>query len=124
MNPQKNRAPGELEAAVMSILWDNDEPLSAKDITAQLPGTPPAPTTILTVLDRLTTKGDVVRTGSPRRARFTAATSIENHASTLMTTTLRNTPNPHSTLLHFAQQLNDEDLTILRKALNAEPTSD
>lgn len=53
---------GELETAVLSVLWKSTSPLSVRDVLAQLRRRPaPAYTTVLTVLDRLHDKDMVSR---------------------------------------------------------------
>ena len=53
---------GELEQAVMDILWNRPEPLSVRDVHELLAGDRDlAYTTVMTVLDRLAKKALVVR---------------------------------------------------------------
>lgn len=53
---------GELEQAVMEILWASAEPLSVRDVHEQLANDRDlAYTTVMTVLDRLAKKGLVLR---------------------------------------------------------------
>ena len=53
---------GELEAAVMDVLWDGAAPCRVRDVRACLaPGSPLAYTTVMTVLDNLHRKGWVRR---------------------------------------------------------------
>lgn len=53
---------GELEQAVMDILWSRSEPLSVRDVHDRLaPERDLAYTTVMTVLDRLAKKGAVSR---------------------------------------------------------------
>ena len=55
-------AMGELEQAVMDILWNRPEPLSVRDVHELLAAERDlAYTTVMTVLDRLAKKGFVVR---------------------------------------------------------------
>lgn len=53
---------GELQAAVLSALWDADAPLSVRDVLARVKRRPPlAYTTVLTVMSRLYDQNVVVR---------------------------------------------------------------
>jgi predicted transcriptional regulator len=53
---------GELEAAVLEVLWSDDAPLSVRQVLDRVRRRPAlAYTTVLTVLDRLHGKGVVVR---------------------------------------------------------------
>ncbi|XXY48506.1 BlaI/MecI/CopY family transcriptional regulator [Sorangium sp. So ce269] len=57
-----DRSLGELEAAVLSVLWDSTAPLSVRDVLGRIQRRPPlAYTTVLTVLDRLHEKEFVTR---------------------------------------------------------------
>ena len=61
------------------------EQLSARDIQAVFTGHVPAYTTLMTALERLQKKGDVVRSGdSPRKVRFRAARSGDEHVGRSM----------------------------------------
>lgn len=62
MTPSTARPLGELEAAVLSVLWASSAPLSVREVLAGVRRRPPlAYTTVLTVLDRLHDKGLVER---------------------------------------------------------------
>ena len=89
MAGERTRERGELEGEVMRILWEASEPLSARDIQAVFTGHVPAYTTLMTALERLQKKGDVVRSGdSPRKVRFHAARSGDEHVGRSMMTAL------------------------------------
>src|SRR5438270_8455467 len=77
---------GELERAVMDVLWNTPEPVAATRIVEELPREhAPAITTILTVLDRLGGKGFVTRERHGRAYRYSATTSrAELIASTML----------------------------------------
>ncbi|GAA3941812.1 BlaI/MecI/CopY family transcriptional regulator [Pseudoclavibacter caeni] len=116
----RSRRRGELEQQVMKVLWAAEEPLGATQVRDALQGRGPVPayTTVITVLDRLTEKGMVVRHGdAPRRVRFTAARSEEEQASLHMRHTLDEVDDRRAALLRFAGELTDDDLDVLRRAL-------
>lgn len=52
--------PGELERSIIEVLWAATEPLTVRAVLERL-GSDHAYTTIMTVLDRLHAKGEVVR---------------------------------------------------------------
>lgn len=64
---------GELEAEVLRQLWEAGTTLTAQEVAARLPGPSRAPTTVLTVLSRLTTKGLVERSSDGQRNLYRAA---------------------------------------------------
>lgn len=120
MAGKQRRAWGELEDDVMQVLWAHDEALSVREVLGCFPDDTPAYTTMVTVLSRLTKKGMVVRIGeSPRKNRFKAAHTVDEHVSSKMLSTLRGAPDRHDALLRFAGSLSPEDVAILRNAIEA-----
>lgn len=76
---------GELERAVMDILWDRPDPLSVRDVHAQLAAERDlAYTTVMTVLDRLAKKGYVVRNLDGRAWLYRPANSRAGQMATEM----------------------------------------
>lgn len=63
--------PGELERRVLELLWEHGE-ASVREVTTRL-GDNHAYTTVMTVLDRLHTKGAVVRRKEGVAWKYTAA---------------------------------------------------
>lgn len=119
MTAIRTRARGELEGGIMRILWEADAPLSAKQIQGTFDGHTPAYTTVMTSLERLRRKGQVVRSGeSPRKVRFRAARSQQEHASEVMISALGEATNRTATLLRFAGNLGAEDVEVLRRAID------
>lgn len=119
MNTERTRARGELEAAVMAVLWDQGSPTTARQISEQLPGRKPAYTTLLTVLERLCQKGHVSRVGDgPRGIRFRPVKTEAEHASSTMLATLGETSNRSAALLNFAGNLTADDVDLLQRALD------
>lgn len=118
MPGERTRERGELEGQVMRILWGASEPLSARDIQAVFTGHVPAYTTLMTALERLQKKGDVIRSGdSPRKVRFRAARSGDEHVGRSMMTALDGAGDRQAALLQFAGNLAEEDLDLLRGAI-------
>ena len=118
MAGERTRERGQLESAVMSVLWDHPEPMTAKEILDQIPGRTPAHTTLLTALDRLCRKGQVARVGDARRGvRFEAVRSEAEHAGTTMLEALDETHDRGAALLNFAGNLGAEDIELLQAAI-------
>lgn len=118
MSGIRTRAPGELEAEVLRILRASEEPLGARDIQAGFAASVPAHTTVLTALDRLVEKGEVVREQiSARKMRFHASRSAAEDASATMIGALASIDDRQAALLKFAGDLDEQDLALLRSAV-------
>lgn len=108
---------GELEAAVMEVLWGADSALRVRDVMDRL--TPPRPlayTTVMTVLDNLHSKHMVTRERNGRAYRYRASRSREEQAVELLREVLRSSGNAEQVMLHFASSASDEESKILRRA--------
>lgn len=104
----------------MAVLWEHDEPMTAREIRELVPGQSPAHTTLLTALDRLCGKGRVARVGHAARGmRFEAVRSEADHASKVMLETLGETQDRGAALLSFAGNLSAEDTELLRGAIDS-----
>lgn len=120
MNP-RTRERGELEGQVMRLLWDHDGSLSARELQDRFSAPVPAYTTLMTALSRLEKKGRVVRSGdSPRKIRFAATRSDDEHASDSMLSALDRAGDREAALLSFAGNLAAEDIALLRGAFGHE----
>lgn len=118
MSGTRSRGRGELENEVLTILRGRSTPVGAADIQQAFTEPTPAYTTILTALDRLIEKGEVVRHAeSPRKVRFAARLSAAENASDSMHRALKGTDDRHAALLQFAGDLDADDVEMLRKAL-------
>jgi predicted transcriptional regulator len=114
----RTRARGELEGEILRILREDGGELSAIEIQPRLTGHPPAYTTVMTALERLHKKGEVVRSSdSPRRIRFRAARSGEENASATMLSALDGAGDRRAALLSFAGNLDPADVELLRAAI-------
>ena len=121
------RPRGELETAVLRILWGSSTPLPAKDIREAFAdqSSIPALTTLLTVLDRLARKGTVVKEpASGAGYVFSAASSESTFAATAMVSALLSSNDRSTALLRFAGQLDASDLEALRRAVGPENTDE
>ncbi len=121
MGASRNR--GELEADIMAILWASDTALTAKEIQARFQANIPAITTLITVLDRMRTKGSVVREASGGRSfTFMAARSKLDDVAATMASALSSTEDRSAALLHFAGSLSESDRAFLRQAIEDSPS--
>jgi predicted transcriptional regulator len=109
---------GELERAVVEVLWDADEPLTARAVVDGLPGRELAVTTVLTVLSRLETKGLVRRTRAGRAHSYEAVASREEHTAMLMQQVLDTAADRDVALARFVGGVSAQDVEALRRALD------
>ena len=108
---------GELESAVMDVLWNSEEPVRVRDVMDRLqPPRPLAYTTVMTVLDNLHTKGMVSRRRTGRAYRYRAVRSREEPAADLVRQVLRASGDPERVMLHFANSASEDESRILRRA--------
>lgn len=110
------RAPGALEAEVLSLLWDTGEPLSPTDVQTRLEDEL-AYTTVVTILTRLHDKGVVTREKRGRSFRYAAVDDEAGLAARKMTKVLDSEPDRGSVLARFVTQLSDSDEAVLRDLL-------
>lgn len=118
---KRARQQGELESAVLDVLWSASAPLNSQQVQEALNDaieSDLALTTVLTVLGRLVDKGLVVRTPAEGRGNlFEAATSREEHTASVMLELVAGAENPALAFSHFASGLSPEVLKQLRKSL-------
>jgi predicted transcriptional regulator len=115
---------GELERAIMDVVWDAQAPIAATDLRDALKasahdGKEPAITTVMTVLSRLEGKGFVVRDRESRPHLYRAAMSREDHVAELMHEVLGSASDRDAVLARFVGQVTPHDAERLRKLLDA-----
>lgn len=116
---------GELERAVMDLLWEHPEAITAntlRDLLSQRTDSPEesrplAVTTVLTVLSRLEKKGLVARERTSRPHRYRAVTSRADHTAELMLEVLGSAPDREAVLARFIGTVGDGEAATLRKLL-------
>ncbi len=108
---------GELERAVMEVLWARDEPLSVRAVHAALGDRGLAYTTVMTVLTRLANKGVVRRSRQGRAWLYRPAAGREAYVAELMLEALELSGDRGSALVHFANSVTSDEAYALRKAL-------
>ncbi|BBG05576.1 MULTISPECIES: BlaI/MecI/CopY family transcriptional regulator [Pseudonocardia] len=109
---------GELEAAVMDVLWDGAAPCRVRDVRARLaPGRPLAYTTVMTVLDNLHRKGWVQRELDGRAYLYRPAATREEETAQALRELLDAAGDTEAVLLHFARSVSERESAVLRAAL-------
>lgn len=112
------RGLGELETAVMGVLWDAEQPLTVRQARERLDtGRPLAYTTVMTVLDNLYRKSWVARDLAGKAYRYRPAATREQAAAAELREVLDASGNPDAVLLHFAGSISEHQSRILREAL-------
>lgn len=107
---------GDLESLVMERLWAESRPQTVRQVLEGLPGDR-AYTTVMTVLDNLFKKNMVEREPEGRAYAYRAARTREEHAASLIDDALSASGDRRAVLMHFAEQLNQEEAASLAKAL-------
>lgn len=108
---------GELERAVMEVLWARDEPVSVRAVHAALGDRGLAYTTVMTVLTRLAGKGLVRRSREGRVWLYRPAAAREAYVAELMLEALELSGDRGSALVHFAKSVTSDEADALRQAL-------
>jgi len=113
------RGLGELERAIMAIVWAADGPVTGRVVVDELTQERPvAYTTVLTVMDRLVRKGMLTRQRSGRAHTYQAATSRAAYTAELMASVLGSSDDRSAVLLHFVEQIPPDQAAALQAALD------
>jgi len=107
---------GELERAIMEVLWRTDSALTVRQVSNGLPQSL-AHTTVMTVLDRLAKKGFARRERDGRAWRYRPAATREAYVAELMLTALDQTGDRVAALARFAASVSGDEAEVLREAL-------
>lgn len=116
---------GELERAIMDVLWDSPHALSATALRDRLAAQSAlttarkelATTTVLTVLSRLENKGFVSRDRGLRPHQYRAVTSRAEHTAELMHEVLGTAPDREAALARFIGNVSPQEAQTLRQLL-------
>lgn len=109
---------GELEAAVMDVLWRGEQPMRVREVLdALMPTRRLAYTTVMTVLDNLHRKGWVAREMTNRAYRYRPVSSREEATARAVRDLLDSSGDPEAALLHFVRSVSPRESELLRKAL-------
>ncbi|OZD70509.1 penicillinase repressor [Rhodococcus sp. 06-1059B-a] len=105
---------GDLEAEVMNVLWECEDPQSVHDLLAHMSERKFAYTTILTVVTHLHEKGWVDRVKVSRAYMYSPAQSRAEATSQALREILDTSNDSAAVLMHFAKTVTDEELEALR----------
>nr|WP_168515667.1 BlaI/MecI/CopY family transcriptional regulator [Streptomyces sp. S1D4-11]QIZ00766.1 BlaI/MecI/CopY family transcriptional regulator [Streptomyces sp. S1D4-11] len=109
---------GDLEAEIMDRLWTWNRPATVREIVDDINETRPiAYTTVMTVTNILYTKGWLFRTKHGRAWLYTPVRSREAYAAALMEDALGESKDRPVALVHFVENMSEEEVAALREAL-------
>ena len=110
---------GELESAIMDVIWSQDRPCLVREVRERLHyGRPVAYTTVMTVMTILHGKGVLQREKQGRAWRYWPAERREEHDARLMTEILRSGGDRRLTLRRFLDRVTDEEMDVIRNGLD------
>ncbi|MFB9659074.1 BlaI/MecI/CopY family transcriptional regulator [Glycomyces mayteni] len=110
---------GELEAAIMDVLWAAPGPATVRGVLEALDRDPePAYTTVMTVLDNLHRKDIVTRERDGRAWAYRPALSREDFDAEAMASVLESSADRGATLLRFIGKIGPDELARLRAAMD------
>jgi len=109
---------GDLERAIMDVLWETPDALTVREVSARLTERDLAHTTVMTVLDRLAKKGFVQRDRDRRAWQYRPAATREAYVTELMLNALDQTGDRSAALARFARCVSDAEAKVLRSALD------
>lgn len=109
---------GELESAIMDVLWSSGESATVRRVLEELRGTRViAYTTVMTVMDNLHRKGWLQRERDGRAYRYRPVSSRDHYVAELMRDALTSSTDHAQTLVRFTEQLSEDESVALRTAL-------
>ncbi|GAA3493810.1 BlaI/MecI/CopY family transcriptional regulator [Streptomyces albogriseolus] len=109
---------GDLEAEIMDRLWTWNRPATVREVVDDINKTRPvAYTTVMTVTNILYSKGWLLRGKQGRAWLYTPVRSREAYAAALMEDGLGASKDRPAALVHFVENMSEEEVAALRKAL-------
>jgi predicted transcriptional regulator len=119
-DPQAGRrARGELQQTVLQALWSAGRPLTASQLLERLPDGL-AYTTVLTILTRLTAKGELRRSRAGRGYAFEPVLDEAAHTAGQMRALLGCGADREAVLSRFVSDLSVEDEELLHRLLGGD----
>ena len=111
---------GDLEAAIMDVMWAADRPLRVREVAAALHrDRPPAFNTVQTVMENLFRKGWLNRNRDGRAYCYLTVRSREEYVAGLLGEALAAARDPAATLVRLVEDLDPAEVAQLRAALDA-----
>jgi len=111
---------GDLEAAIMDVVWAAGAPVRVREVSEQLNRDRPlAFNTVQTVMENLYRKGWLERRKDGRAYWYTAERSRDDYAAGLVAEALTAAADPAATLVRLVGELEPGEAARLRAALDA-----
>jgi predicted transcriptional regulator len=115
---------GQLEAAIMDVVWSQDRQLLVREVRERLHySRPVAYTTVMTVMTILHGKGVLRREKHGRAWRYWPAEQRAEHDARLMAEILMSGGDPASTIREFLSRLRPEHFEAVRNLAGQPPRS-
>jgi len=109
---------GELETAIMEVMWAGDHAYVVREVRERLRyGRPVAYTTVMTVMNILHRKGVLHRGKLGRAWQYWPVEAREDHDARLMAEVLRSGGDEDVTMRRFLDRVSDDEMESLRSAL-------
>ena len=109
---------GDLEAVIMHLVWDRDEPVTVRELFEELSAERTiAYTTVMSTMDNLHRKGWLDRVREGKAYRYTATATREEYSARLMREALADGGDAEAVLSHFVAQIDSGDAEALRSVL-------
>jgi predicted transcriptional regulator len=112
------RSTGELERAVMDVLWDQGGWLTPGEVHERLQDPSLAYTTVMTILVRLWRKGRIERHRDGRAYAYHPVVSREQFVAARMEELLADSRDRSAVFSHFLDRMDPGDRAQLRRLLN------
>jgi len=111
---------GELEAAIMDVIWAAGAPVRVREVSDQLnQARPLAFNTVQTVMENLYHKGWLTRHKNGRAYWYEPVRSRDDYAAGLLAEALSAAEDPAATLVRLVGDLEPGEIARLRAALDA-----
>jgi predicted transcriptional regulator len=109
---------GELEAAIMAVMWSRDQPATVRDVYVELAGSRQlAYTTVMTVMDTLHRKGFLDREMQGRAWSYRPTISRQKYTAGIMREAMAESGDRTAVLAHFVAAMSDQEAAALRSLL-------
>jgi predicted transcriptional regulator len=109
---------GDLEAGIMRLVWNHDNPVTVRDLLTELREEREiAYTTVMSTMDNLYRKGWLGRVKDGKAYRYTATASREEYSARLMAEALADGGDAEAVLSHFVAQIDGQESDVLRSVL-------
>jgi predicted transcriptional regulator len=114
----KVREFGELESAIMDVMWAGDQPYVVREVRERMCyGRAVAYTTVMTVMNILHGKGVLCREKHGRAWRYWPTEAREEHDARLMAEVLRSGGDEGVTMRRFLERVSDQEMESLLNAV-------